>query len=68
MMDNGFKPLSAASITRQNAMIELLTEDASPANSRVTPEPACHDRKNGAATTQREVQWSTDISTLNPVT
>jgi hypothetical protein len=67
MMDNCFKPLSAPSIARQNAMIELLAEDTPPTNSRVTPEPARHDRKNGAATTQRKVQWSTDISALNPV-
>jgi hypothetical protein len=68
MMDNCFKPLSASSVTGQNATIKLLAEDAAPANSRVTPEPARHDRKNGAATTQRKVRWATDISALNPVT
>ncbi|EKM98210.1 hypothetical protein MXAZACID_16664 [Acidocella sp. MX-AZ02] len=30
--------------------------------------PGRHDRKKGAVAIQRKVQWSTDISALNPAT
>jgi hypothetical protein len=68
VVDYRLKTLSTTAISSQDTDIELLAENTAAANDRVAPKTTRRNLEYDAPPRQREIQRSTDISALNPLT